>query len=115
MELQRARGSKSSEFPPACHVHGSIRVILLLQLLENWKVLAIDTGQRGIINRVVVIPRRVPIQRTLFLSNEVPETSSSLSDGSEVIRVVRRVLPLEEDTHRGSDIGGVTSRIWRVS
>ena len=72
-------------------------------------------GQRGIVDRIVVISRRVFVQSALLFGNEVPETSSGLVNRVEVIRIVRGIFPLEEDIHRGGGDGWFTSRIGRVS
>ena len=51
----------------------------------------------------------------MLIDDKAPETSCTLGDGSEVIRVVRGVLPPEDDVHRGGRNSGVTSPIGRVS
>lgn len=109
------KGSGASQLPPTGQVHDSLRVVLFLQPLENRQVLPVNAGQRGIVNRVVVVPWGVLVRGSLLFNDKVPEPSSGLSDGSEIIRIVSGVLPFEEDVHRGGDDGGVTGRIGRVS
>lgn len=106
---------RTLKLPPTGQVHDSLRVVLSLQLLENRQVLTVHAGQRGIVDRIVVVPRGVLVQRSSLLDDKAPETSSGLGDSSEVIRIVRRILPFEEYVHRGGSDSRVASRIGRVS
>ena len=81
------------ELPSAGQVHDPLGVALALQPLENRQVLAIHTGQQGIVDRVVVVPRGVLVQDPLLFSDRAPKTSSGLGDSSEIIRIVRGVPP----------------------
>ena len=58
-DCEGPEGSRISEFPPTGQVHNSLRVIFVLQLPENRQVLTINTGQWGIVDRVIAISRGV--------------------------------------------------------
>ena len=108
-------GLRTSEFPSTSQAHDSLRVIFLLQLLQNPQILTVNATQRGVVDRVIVISWGVLVQTTLLIGDEAPETSCTLGDGSKIVRIIRGVIPPEDDVHRGGRNSGITSPIGRVS
>lgn len=99
----------TSKLPPSGQVHHPFGIVPPLQFPEKGQVLAVYVAHRGGEHRIVVVFRVVLIPKALFLTDEVPETSSGLGDGGEVVGIVCRVLPFKEDVHRISCNEGVAS------
>ena len=103
------------EPPSTGQVHDSLGVVFLLQIPENGEILTIKLSQGSIVDREVGVQRGLLIRNTLLLDDKAPHTSSSLGDGSEVLRIVPGILPLEDYAQRIGGNGGVTSPIRRES